>query len=590
VISAVDIAENHENDEHVMSGGEKVRAGGSLADGLFVLAAAVVALVLGYIGLSGYLSHLSAGEFGTSWPDIAYYDLQMFVLGSAPLSGPGPFPVVLQIARFLAPAVTVLAWVAALRVLLGEQARRWSAASASKHAVVTGDGPAAAVLARRLRAEYRKVVLVSSAAAGPAQPRRGVLEVHGAPADPDCLRAAGLGHAEVLYACADDSATNAATALRAREISQAHGRPLSAYAQVRDADICVALRARRIGATGDQDFRLDFFSVEELAGRVLLDRYPPVGPGGQLAPVVVIGFGQLGRAVLRQIARRRPLDGHRVEVTIVHHGPAEHIRRFRGKHPAIDRNCDVTCTSVLPDGAEGGVPALVFVCLPDNDDALRAGLAAAHAPARRSDRVVICMSEPSPFGAALSGGSSLLDDAHGRMTVFEVIEEACVPDGIREDLADQLARAIHRAYVEACAARGDSPRVNLSMCPWEELPETLRRSNIAQAMDIGVKLDAINCTIIPESDAAPDFAFTSDEIEMLAKMEHERWVRDRTAAGLKYGSARDDEHHPDLVEWSYLSETAQNKDRDAIRQLPAILGEAGFQILRLPPAAGSAGS
>src|SRR5207248_8625073 len=56
----------------------------------------------------------------------------------------------LGIARFLAPAATVVAAVEAVRFSLSEQLRRWSAASASGHAIVTGDGPVAVALARRL--------------------------------------------------------------------------------------------------------------------------------------------------------------------------------------------------------------------------------------------------------------------------------------------------------------------------------------------------------------------------------------------------------------------------------------------------------
>ena len=37
-----------------------------------------------------------------------------------------------------------------------------------------------------------------------------------------------------------------------------------------------------------------------------------------------------------------------------------------------------------------------------------------------------------------------------------------------------------------------------------------------------------------------------------------------------------------MVDWSYLSEAAREKDRDAVRGMPATLHEAGFQILRLP--------
>src|ERR1700722_20052828 len=112
-----------------------------------------------------------------------------------------------------------------------------------------------------------------------------------------------------------------------------------------------------------------------------------------------------------------------------------------------------------------------------------------------------------------------------------------MPARIRDDLVDQLARAIHRAYVDSCAARGDTPAVNRAMRPWTELPDDLKRANLAQAADIGTKLDAIDCVVTPESGTAPAFAFTDDEIERLAHLEHERWMRERRGGGRGLGPA-----------------------------------------------------
>ncbi len=290
-----------------------------------------------------------------------------------PAEGAGPFPAALGIARFLAPATTAVATVAAVRLLLSEQLRHWSSAYASRHAIVTGDGPIAVELAWTLRAEYDKIVLVSA------------------------------------------------------------------------------------------------------------------------TPV------------------------------------------------------------------------------------------AAHAMTTRSDHVVIRMSEPSPFGAVLGRQQAMLDDAEGRLTIFEVIEEACVPKRIREDLADQLARAIHQAYVKNCEARGESPLVNPSMKRWEDLLDHLRQANLAQAADIGIKLSTIGCVVVPESATNPHFAFSDAEIELLAQLEHRRWMDERKGQGIVYRPVREGNQHPDLVDWQYLSEIAKDKDRDAIRELPMILWRAGFQILRLPP-------
>jgi hypothetical protein len=121
------------------------------------------------------------------------------------------------------------------------------------------------------------------------------------------------------------------------------------------------------------------------------------------------------------------------------------------------------------------------------------------------------------------------------------------------------------------------------MRPWEELPDDLRQANLAQAAHIGTKLDAIDCAVVPESATAADFAFSEAEIELLAKMEHQRWVQERQAQGYVHGPNRAGKQHPDLVDWQYLSDSARDKDRDAIGELPVILRQAGFQILRLPP-------
>jgi RyR domain len=232
----------------------------------------------------------------------------------------------------------------------------------------------------------------------------------------------------------------------------------------------------------------------------------------------------------------------------------------------------------------GRGPAVVFVCLPDNDDALSAGLAAAaQSLATRSGRVVICLHDPSPFGALLTGQRIVLDDEQGQLAVFGVLEEGCVPERVRQDLHDQLARAIHQAYLDHCAAQGDSPERNPSMRPWTELPDDLKQANLAQAADIRRKLRAIDCAIVPESAAVPVFAFTAGEVEQLAEQEHERWMRERQALGYVLGPDRAAKQHPDLLPWAGLSEASRDKDRNAVCEIPSILQQAGFQIIRLPP-------
>ena len=558
---------------------------GPLARFLGVAAIGLVPLILGYIGLHEYLTGLPGTAYGHGWRDILFYDLQLPVLNSAPVQGPGPYPTPLGIARLLAPAVTGLAALGTLWLLLSEQWRRWSAATAGRHAIVVGDGLVALEIARRLRAEKRKVVLVSAGSETLAQARRSdLLEVRGDATDPVTLRAAGITRAAELYACAAEGVVNATITLRARdELSSARRRPLAAYALVRDMELSVALRARRIGAAGDPRLRLDFFDVDAIAARKLLDEHPlPAGEDGQVT-VIIAGFGRLGQAILHEVARRHPpLPGRRPVEVVIRRATETEVSAVIDAFPALRDSCSLGygTAPVLPEiGA-----SIAFVCIDDADDALREGLAIAHSLAGSRGHVVVCLPQASPFAGVIAARSGLIDDVMGTLSVFGVIQEGCVPADIRADFTEQLARAIHSAYVAMEAAKGNTAATNPSMVPWERLSDELRQSNVAQAADIGAKMDAIGAVVIPLSTAAPKFKFTSQEIERLAKMEHDRWMRERAESGWKYGEQRDNARklHPDLIDWAHLSDEAKAEDRNAIRTLPATLHDAGFQILRLP--------
>jgi hypothetical protein len=150
------------------------------------------------------------------------------------------------------------------------------------------------------------------------------------------------------------------------------------------------------------------------------------------------------------------------------------------------------------------------------------------------------------------------------------------------DNPDALAQAIHQDYRVKAAVQVDSTKNNPSLLPWDALSEDLKAANRSQAGHIPVKLQAIGCELVPASERHPKFAFADAEIERLGQMEHSRWCADRRRHGWSWGSPRDDARklHPNLVAWEQLSESDREKDRDAVRRIPALAGLAGFQIVR----------
>jgi hypothetical protein len=146
---------------------------------------------------------------------------------------------------------------------------------------------------------------------------------------------------------------------------------------------------------------------------------------------------------------------------------------------------------------------------------------------------------------------------------------------------EMLAMKIHETYLSVQtrdrAVRGSTS----ALPPWGALENDLKEANRAQARDITAKLARIGCTVRPGLDKI-GFAFTTEELERLARDEHQRWVRQRRATGWVHGPVRDNErkHHPEITSWRQLSDEARDKDRDAIRNLPEVLAAAGLHIER----------
>ena len=125
--------------------------------------------------------------------------------------------------------------------------------------------------------------------------------------------------------------------------------------------------------------------------------------------------------------------------------------------------------------------------------------------------------------------------------------------------------------------------------PWESrtevgLSEAQKDSNRSQADHFRVKIRAAG--LGPET-TAPDFqavwrdwcTANPERLELLAEVEHERWMACYRLAGWKQGE-RDDikKMHPNLVPYSQMDDETKEFDRDAVKNL------ANYQSAALPTA------
>lgn len=546
----------------------------------------LVSLVIGYLGLARYVNMPEHADFSHHPLDLFYYDLQLFVLGSPPLDQGGPFPVLLNVARFAAPAVTAYAFVEAGRLLFAAEVRRFRDRNARGHVIVCGDGMVADALVRRLRAAGERVVtLASDGVSTEPGPRR----VAGPARDPDVLRAVGIGRARALYACTDDSAANTAIALAAARRDRED--PLTVHAQVADPELCLALQARYLGLTGPPGVRLDFFNIDDLAARRLLAEVPLATLRGRPPRIVIIGATTFGRAVLVELARRwRMVSESVLPVALVDEEATAAAARLRHRYPFLARVChlspvDGELAELISGESFPLPPDRVFICCDDEELALKTGLTVDQLWRLSPGAVLVRLDRLVSLRTAFDGrgGSPVLDDLSGTLRPYGVVHAAADPALIGDDLVERLARVIHESYVVARRRHGEGPVDDRAMVPWERLPETLRRENRAQAEDIGRKLRELGCTLSPRVGPDTEYALADSDIERLAVLEHERWLADRVAAGWRYADDRDDDRrlHPALVGWETLRADMRERNHDAIRDLPAILADAGFRIVRV---------
>ena len=126
--------------------------------------------------------------------------------------------------------------------------------------------------------------------------------------------------------------------------------------------------------------------------------------------------------------------------------------------------------------------------------------------------------------------------------------------------------------------------------PWDSLPEEFRESNRNQARQIHEKLDTLKYGVLPIGMAVPETVtvFPEEQVEFLAKMEHDRWMEWHLSQGWQWGEKKDPaklteepeiKTHPCLIAYAKLNDKERNKDRNSIRHYPDFADAAGMKIV-----------
>ena len=473
------------------------------------------------------------------------------------------------------------------------------------HVVMAGLGSTGSRLVRALDDSDRRVVVIERDGANPgivACRDRGISVLIGDARDELLLAHARLSRADQMFiACGDDridmDIAAAATSLVSESAaSRRPGEVLTVFVALDDLRLWRGLSARMLTSRQPPGVQLELFHVYEAAAKKLVEAHPPFLPDEERPHVVLVGASGVGEALILRVARQalarsRELAA-RLRVTIL--GPSADEERdwLVVRYPDLDDVCELhACRNSLEDGdlpsaarAIGGEPSSVYVCLENESDALASALALARLAEFAGVRIVVTLQDSD---AGMANALEQTRREEDRVAHFGVLTSALTGGLLLSGVTELLAQAKHEEYVRSEEQRGMTPEDNPSMRPWEELSTSLKAENRAFVGGIAEKLEMVGCTLAPSplaDPANPSFEFTSDQLELLARQEHERWMDSRRRQGYTYGPVRRDDgrakHHPLLVDFADLPPAEQDKDRSPVRQLPMALANAGFEVIR----------
>ena len=559
------------------------------------------------LGAAGFAAYFTAtGQERSGW-DVLYSALQLFVLESGGVSGPLNWQ--LETARFLAPVVAVFTVIQAVVSVFYEELLRTKARFFRDFFVVCGLGRKGLLITGELCRRGCRVVAIERDEKNPnIGPCRewGAVVIPWDGTDETTLRRAGVDRASYLISVCGDDGVNAEVVMRACALAgRRKGRTLNCVAHITEPELCAMVRECQLFRSREGDFRLEFFSVFDGGARALLADFPPFdvkseGEREHRPHILVVGLGGFGKSVLFHAARMwHPVyrsSKKKLLVSVVDRAAEEKLESLCLRNPQLRQCCILEPLQMEVESPAfqrgdfvrrpGGEVTLtaVYVCFDDDSRGLYAALTLLRHLEGADIPVVVRVGRRAGL-ASLMGGDGEILQGYANLHAFPLLERTCRPEILLSGTSELLARAIHEEYVRNQAARGFTPLTNPSMVPWEELPEELKESNRRQADHIGAKLRAVGCDIrtLEDWDAEP-LSFTPEEVELMARMEHQRWMEERRAEKWVYAPGPKDAERkttPYLVPWEELPEEIREYDRETVRAIPAFLKEAGFQVYRL---------
>jgi hypothetical protein len=563
-------------------------------------------VVLGTIGFQKYfeVAHI-ASNFGTS----LYNSIGLLQLKNGNINAP-VLPIELEIARWLAPIVTTYSVLRGLWILFKKQIEiLYLRIFIREHVIICGLGQVGLQLAKDACYRGQRVVVIEKTGSNPNIPackETGAIIIIGDVEDPSILQKAGIKRASHVVAISGKDSTNAKIATNVRALvekrnNKKNSDPIRCTIHIEDMRLWNVLRKQEFSIEKNPAFRLEIFNLYDEAAFQLLSAFPLVDPVKSNAPkpphILIIGMGDMGERLSLHLGRQWANTYHKTQqklhISVIDPDAKHKVDTLCNHFSLLNEVCrwdaypiETHLPNYHPEGLVHSELSIVFICIGDEGAGTSAALSLLEHYSNPEMKIIVRVNEDKGLEMMLNEVGQA-GELPGNLHFFEVLESTCRLEFLYDHLREMIAQGIHKEYVRFQLEDGESFKTNLKIVNWDVLEENDKQTNREQADHILAKLCSIHCDITPWiTYGADQFLFKEDEIEILAKLEHERWCQQKTAQGWTYAPDRVNlkRKHPDLLNWDdpKFSEAAKDKDRNAVREIPKLLAQAGFQIQRLP--------
>lgn len=545
---------------------------------LILTCAGIIAFILGVLG---YKEYFITAKQTASFFDFCYHAINLFLMQ---FEAKGELPWKLEVARWLSPATLSYTIFKAVMALVKDSVQAYQLKKKRGHSIIFGLDKGTFELACSMQEQGVSPAVVDSDNNNEyfgLLATRNIPFLVANPADPTILKKLNVSEAKYLIAATELDSTN--LEIIYQNYGQKRTTPLNTVCKVSNPSLIRTLCNRPLFKINHSNILTKIINSQKVTARWLVNYFGPDSLRTDLASLNVIKICVVGNnQMLSALPLRLTEIGiygvdSALEITVINYGEAavgeDEFHRLVN-NDVIAQFAKVTYKEMTGQSIEALQSLMNFsdihccyVCMKEADLALM--VLQSLIDLSVSCPVVVTDTDNTGSFDWLVSDFSEMENVHFAQT-HKVTHSFA---SIFGEEHDQIAKRIHERYVAEQIARGEVCDANSSIVDWNDLPEILKDANRNQADHIATKCRLVTGQARPETSLLSDL-LTGENIEVLAKIEHRRWVAEKLINGWRYTTGEKDVARrlsPSLIGWEELSESEKQKDRDTILNLPHLL-------------------